>query len=64
MSSQSSRLATGLISHDFDRAIAILDTIDIYVEQFIENVSPTDLPESSPRASMPTAGKTGVRKKA
>lgn len=63
MSAQSSRLGAGLIGHDYDRMIAILDTIDSYIDTFVAATSPQDFPESSPRAFMPSAGKTGVRKK-
>jgi len=63
MSAQSSRLGAGLIGHDYERFLAILDTIDSYIETFVAATSPQDLPESSPRSLMPTKGKTGVRKK-
>lgn len=63
MSSQSSRLGAGLIGHDYDRMIAILDTLDSYIETFVDATSPQDFPESSPRSLMPTPGKKGVKKK-
>lgn len=62
MNSQSSRLGAGLIGHDFDRAIAILDVLDSYIVNFVENNSPMDMPESSPRKAMVSPGKKGVKK--
>lgn len=62
MNSQSSRLGAGFLGPDYNRAIAILDSIDSYTAQFIEDNSPMDLPESSPRREMVAAGKKGVKK--
>lgn len=63
MSAQSSRLGAGLLGHDYNRFTALLDTLDSYIENFVNHTSPQDFPESSPRNAMPSAGKTGVRKK-
>lgn len=57
MLSQSSRLSTGLISFDRDRFLAILDKCENYLSDYVQNATPLDLPESSPRAALQGPGK-------
>lgn len=49
---QSARLPSGLIEFDDVRARAALTRLLAFVDDFIAQVSPVDLPESSPEAPM------------
>ena len=50
--SQSSRNATGLISHDEKRWRAILVQADKFMVEYVAKVTPIDLPESSPETGL------------
>ena len=58
--SQSSRLGAGLISHDNIRLTANIDKLDSFLTSYIEEITPLDLPESSPQTEMSGEGQTGV----
>ena len=58
--SQSSRLATNLISYDYKRATDIIMKIETFIKTFIAVVEPLDLPESSPMHDVSGAGRQGV----
>jgi len=58
--SQSSRAAAGLIVHDDQRLTAMIDKVDSFLTSYIEEVTPLDLPESSPQTEMSGDGQTGV----
>jgi len=64
LNSQSSRLASGLLMPDSDRLYAILQALDVYINDFVMEHTPADFPESSPRAEGVKAGKTGIRRNA
>lgn len=55
--SASTRLSTNLITFDSARLFSILDKCDALVTGYIQTATPIDLPESSPRAAMPPAGR-------
>ena len=60
--SQSSRLSNGLISHDQERCIEILDALDLEMESMKENL-PLDLPETAPSQLGVGAGSKGINPK-
>lgn len=55
--SQSARRSSGLLVFDYDRAHQYLDRVDQYIADYIEQATPLDLPESSPRAAIQGPGK-------
>lgn len=59
VNSQSARLPSSLVHHDVVRVEAILEKIVQFLA-YVEQTSPLDLPESSPRAEMHPGGRTGV----
>lgn len=60
VNSQSSRMPSRLIVHDEKRIDALLDKIERFLEDYISNVLPLDLPESSPLRGVTGPGHTGV----
>ena len=60
VNSQSGRVSTGLVSFDSDRFIAQLDKLDSFVSDYIENVQPLDLPETTPTHETSGPGRLGV----
>ena len=58
--SQSSRHASGLIRFDEGRLTAIIEKVQALLDQYISQVDPLDLPESSPAYVMSGPGKTGI----
>lgn len=59
-SSQSSRHASGLISYDSRRLLAIVEKVQALLDGYIKNLTSLDLPESSPAYPMSGPGKTGI----
>jgi hypothetical protein len=57
--SQSSRLPTNLLKFDYDRQIAYLAKLTNLL-QYVANVEPLDLPESSPMDAVTGTGQQGV----
>jgi len=60
MNSQSGRLAAGLISFDEKRCRALIEKSRRLLEDYVKQVTPLDLPESSPQREMTGPGKQGV----
>jgi hypothetical protein len=58
--SQSARLSTNMIQHDYNRALAIILKIENLVNQYIAVAEPLDLPESSPLHAMTGPGQQGI----
>ena len=58
--SQSSRQATGIVSHDELRIRNIIAKMENFLDGYISNVLPLDLPESSPLRENTGAGRKGV----
>ena len=58
--SQSSRLPQGLISFDESRMRAIIQKYDNFIANYVEQVLPLDLPESSPKDPVPPKGSVGT----
>jgi len=58
--SQSSRMPSGLISHDEVRIRSYLARATNFINDYITVIDPLDLPDSSPMAPAPTAGLKGV----
>lgn len=58
--SQSSRMASGFISHDLRRFDDFMAKLSLFLTDYVEVTLPLDLPESSPQAPGVTAGKTGI----
>lgn len=58
--SQSSRNAAGLMPFDSVRFSALIDKADNFLSEYVSQVTPLDLPESSPQTTMTGAGQTGI----
>jgi hypothetical protein len=58
--SQSSRMPSGLISHDEVRFRSYLARATNFINSYITVIDPLDLPDSSPMAPAPTTGQKGV----
>lgn len=59
-SSQSARMATGLITYDAARHLAIVTKVENLVTQYIDQVTPVDTPESHPDTPSTGPGSTGT----
>lgn len=57
---QSARHAAGLISFDEQRLRAVVAKAEAFLENYIQTVTPLDLPETSPMRAMVNPGKGGV----
>lgn len=57
---QSARLPAGLISFDETRVRAVLAKANAFLTGYVSNVTPIDLPESSPMRDMVLPGRGGV----
>jgi len=60
VNSQSSRHATGLVSHDNNRFQAFMDKLNNFMTNYMEVTLPLDLPESIPYKPGVGPGRTGV----
>ncbi len=60
VNSQSARMAVGLLSFDSNRVSRVVDKVEAFLNNYIREVQPLDLPESSPQRPMMPAGKLGV----
>lgn len=58
--SQSSRNAAGLMPFDSKRFTAMVDKVDSFLNSYITDITPLDLPESSPQTEMTGDGQTGI----
>lgn len=58
--SQSARQATGLISHDEKRIRNVIAKMNAFLDTYVSQVLPLDLPESSPYLPMTGEGRKGV----
>jgi len=60
VNSQSARNASGLSKFDEARIVAIVDKIEAFLKNYIQTITPLDMPESSPMRVASSSGKTGV----
>ena len=58
--SQSSRQATGIVSHDENRMRAIIAKAESFLTSYVAVIQPLDLPESAPLRDQTGPGRTGV----
>lgn len=58
--SQSSRNAAGLTPADSLRLTAMIDKVDSFLNTYISDITPLDLPESSPQTEMSGSGQDGI----
>lgn len=58
--SQSSRLGDSIISHDEKRVRDLIAKMSAFIEDYVENILPLDLPESAPLREQTGEGRTGV----
>ena len=58
--SASSRLPSGLIKFDEERCRALNEKARRLLEDYVKNVQPLDLPESSPKNELTGAGRKGI----
>jgi len=57
---ESARRASGLIKFDENRARAVLERMKAFLEDYVANYTPVDMPESSPAAAMTGPGLSGA----
>ena len=57
---QSGRMPSGLIKFDEVRLLAVVDKAERFLVDYVQQVTPLDLPESSPMRKIADPGKTGV----
>lgn len=60
VNSQSARMPCRLQPFDAARQTAIVDKVEAFLVNFVEKVTPVDLPESSPQEALPPDGALGV----
>ena len=60
VNSQSARMPAGLMSYDSVRLRAITSKARNLLQDYVEPITPLDLPESSPQAPSSGAGRTGI----
>jgi len=60
LNSQSARLASGLIRYDSKRFLSIVEKANLFLTEYVAEVTPLDLPESSPLAASTGSGKKGI----
>lgn len=58
--SQTARMSSGINPYDLSRQMDYITRIETFVRDFVNEATPLDLPESSPRRRIQGAGKTGV----
>lgn len=58
--SQSARQSTGLISHDHLRIMNLISKMENFLNSYVSDILPLDLPESSPLRKTTGEGRTGV----
>lgn len=57
---QSSRQPSGFIKFDVSRVLAIVDKIEKFLTDYVQKITPLDLPESSPSRAIAPKGSVGV----
>ncbi len=60
VNSQSARVSTGLVEFDSFRFESIMDKMESFVSDYIQNVQPLDLPETTPSEEVSGPGRLGV----
>ena len=60
MNSQSSRNSAGLISFDSSRLLGVIVKARTFMTDYVANVTPLDLPESSPMRDGAEDGRSGI----
>lgn len=60
VNSQSARNASGVIGFDSTRFLSVVDKAQAFLDTYIADVTPLDLPESSPMREVTGPGDTGV----
>lgn len=60
VNSQSSRMSTGLISHDAKRFDDITDKMTNFLKDYVEKILPLDLPETVPQRDSVSSGNIGI----
>lgn len=58
--SQSSRQSNGLIKFDENRLLGVVGKIRAFITDYVQQVTPLDLPESSPMREVSGLGRNGV----
>ena len=58
--SQSSRMSSNLLDHDYQRMDALMQRMDRMINEYITVIDPLDLPESSPQVPVSGPGLGGV----
>lgn len=57
---QSARWPCGLMVFDVNRVLAIIAKIEAFLTDYVEKITPLDLPESTPSRAVSPKGSTGV----
>ena len=58
--SQSARMGDSMISHDEGRVRALIAKMNLFLDDYITQIQPLDLPESSPLRAQTGHGRVGV----
>lgn len=58
--SDTARSSSSIVSHDKVRFDAVIDRLELFVDEYVVPTQPIDMPESGPAALMPKAGVTGI----
>lgn len=57
---QSARLGSGMIDFDFIRFTNVVEKCRVYMNTYVQNVTPLDMPESAPKYAQVGQGRVGV----
>lgn len=58
--SQSARMGDSIISHDENRMRAMIEKMDLFLDNYVSSVLPLDVPESTPKRPQTGEGRLGV----
>lgn len=58
--SQSARMGDSMISHDEKRVRDLIKKMDLFLDDYVAQIQPLDLPESAPLRSVTGSGRVGV----
>lgn len=60
VNAQSARLANGLTQHDSRRFDLVMDKVEAFLEDYVDETQPLDMPESAPSSDAVDSGYKGV----
>lgn len=63
VSSQSARLAAGVLPFDKQRVLDVVAKMESFINDYIDDTAPMDLPETAPMREITKSGNTGTKAK-